>query len=148
MRNDLRYVRTDRSKNADIIIKETPAIKADPELIRRVFANLIANSLKYSKPDNAPVVTISSERQAEKVTFSIADNGIGIEARHAEKIFEPMQRLHDHDSEYDGVGIGLPLVKAIIESHGGAIWLDKDYAEGARFCFSVPTDEVDNRELP
>ena len=126
-----------------------PVIHAEPELLRRVFHNLIGNSLKYIHEEKTPDIEIAYEATKDNVILSVSDNGIGIEEAHAQRIFEPMQRLHKDGGKYSGVGIGLALVKSIIESHGGAIWLDTAYKNGSRFVFSLPkTEEVEPIKEP
>ena len=125
-------------KGADIQQCSAPIIDADPVLLKRVFHNLIANSLKYSHDDRQPKVIIQCDTNAKTATFSVTDNGIGIAPEYSERIFEPMERLHGKDSKYPGVGIGLSLVKSIIESHGGVCWLDVKYSQGTRICFTLP----------
>ena len=124
--------------HAVIDVKPLPYIYADPELMRRVFQNLIGNSIKYARDEVAPHIVIDAETRASEVEFSIADNGIGVAPEHADKIFEPMQRLHGKKSKYSGVGIGLALVKTIIEGHGGKVWLDASYRNGAQIKIILP----------
>ena len=116
---------------------DTP-VMADPKLLSRVFANLIGNSLKYARVDGPTRILVCAESDDGRALFSVSDNGIGIEAKYAQKIFEPMMRLHGSKSPYQGVGIGLSLVKTIVESHGGLIWLDTEFSQGTRFMFSLP----------
>lgn len=130
------------AQDAKISVNNNAKIKADPELMKRVFQNLIGNSLKYAQKDRTPDIIIDCETSNGLTMFSISDNGIGVDRDHAEKIFEPMQRLHGRNSEYPGVGIGLSLVKAIVESHGGKVWLDSEYENGARFCFTIPAADA------
>ncbi len=109
-------------------------IEADYELVKRVFANLISNSLKY-RNDEKVEITISQELEDEKTIYKIKDNGIGINKKYSEQIFEPLSRIYTEGKKYDGLGIGLALVKSIVEAHGGRIWLDTEYTKGACFCF-------------
>lgn len=125
------------ARAAKITVADLPPIHADPDLIKRVFQNLIENSLYYAREDTAPEIAITSTSNADETAFSFTDNGIGIDAVHADKIFEPMQRLHDRRSARGGAGIGLSLVKSIVESHGGRAWLDVNYGQGARICFTI-----------
>ena len=103
-----------------------------------MFSNLIGNSLKYARSDVPPRVKITSHAADGWIDFSISDNGIGIDPRYAEQIFKPMQRLHGPQSEFEGFGLGLSLVQAIIEGHGGSIRLDTEFEDGARFVFRLP----------
>ncbi|ASJ73107.1 sensor histidine kinase [Granulosicoccus antarcticus] len=115
---------------------ETPVL-ADPKLLARVINSLIDNSFKYHNPEELIHIVVSANRKDAKALFSVTDNGIGIDARFADIIFEPMARLHGEKSPYEGVGIGLSLAKTIVESHGGLIWLDSDVSSGACISFSL-----------
>jgi light-regulated signal transduction histidine kinase (bacteriophytochrome) len=99
--------------------------------------NLIGNSLKFRRPDVPPVIRVSAEREENEWRINVRDNGIGIEAEFADKVFVIFQRLHARDA-YEGTGIGLAIVKKIVEYHGGRIWLDLDVAEGTSIYFTLP----------
>lgn len=113
-----------------------PAVSGDPAQLAEVFQNLIANALKYRKPEEAPRIHISSQRGENEAIVSIADNGVGFDQKYAEEIFGMFKRLHG--SEIQGAGIGLALVKKIVERHGGRIWAESQSGEGARFTFTLP----------
>ena len=83
---------------------------------------------------------IESERQGEHWQFSCTDNGIGVEAEYAERIFVIFQRLHTKEA-YAGTGIGLAMCRKIVEYHGGRMWLDPEHSPGARFLFTLPVAE-------
>ncbi len=112
-------------------------VSADRELLGRALHNLIGNSIKYRRSDVIPHIQITTKRINNNIHFAIIDNGIGIEPQYAERIFLPFQRLHNSQSHFEGNGIGLSLVKSIIESHGGKVWLDKDHVGGTRFEFTL-----------
>jgi light-regulated signal transduction histidine kinase (bacteriophytochrome) len=102
--------------------------------------NLVGNAVKYRREDVPPVVRISAVRgdDDEVWTFTVSDNGIGIDAQYAERIFAVFQRLHLRD-RYGGTGIGLALCRRIVEFHGGRIWLDTvESSTGANFTFTLP----------
>lgn len=120
-------------KNAKVEITAMPAVFGDRELLTRVFENLLHNSLKYASENDPVHIQISASEEAEEVCVSFDDNGIGILESQAERIFSPLQRLHPDEELYPGIGIGLSLVKSIVESHGGSVWLDTAYQKGARF---------------
>lgn len=129
------------ASGGQVNVRAEGLVMADPELLRRALHNLLGNSLKYVASGTSPVVDVSATVNGELMEFVIADNGIGIDPRFAQRIFEPCQRLHRAESEYAGSGIGLSLVKAVVESHGGAIRLDPDHVGGARFLFGLDAAE-------
>jgi signal transduction histidine kinase len=125
-----------RRTHAAIEVGELPVVLAEASLLTAVFQNLISNALKF-RADEPPRVTITARRDGGFWLFSFADNGIGIEPGYAERIFVIFQRLHDK-ATYPGTGIGLAMVRKIIEYHGGRIWLDTTVTAGARFWFTLP----------
>ncbi len=110
--------------------------------LQRVFQNLISNAIKFKKPEEPPIIHISSNKDLynKEYVFSIKDNGIGIEEQYSERIFVIFQRLHTRDV-YKGTGIGLSIVKRIIERHGGRIWVESEYGKGSTFYFTIPIFE-------
>jgi signal transduction histidine kinase len=118
-----------------------PEVMGDPTLLTMLWQNLIGNALKFQVAGRAPVVRITVSAQPDGPwSLCVEDNGIGIAPEFAEKIFVIFQRLHGRDA-YPGTGIGLAICKRIAEYHGGDITLDTSYAEGARFCFTLPRTE-------
>jgi light-regulated signal transduction histidine kinase (bacteriophytochrome) len=117
-------------------VGELPVVLGEATLLTAVFQNLINNALKF-RGDEAPRVSVSVRRDGGDWLFSFSDNGIGIEPEYADRIFVIFQRLHDK-AAYPGTGIGLAMVKKIIEYHGGRIWLDTTVTTGARFWFTLP----------
>lgn len=115
----------------------TPIVKANQTQIYQLFQNLISNSVKYQPEGQYPEVTITWKEQGEFWQFCIADNGIGIEPRHQEKIFEIFTRLHRHQT-YAGTGVGLSICKKIVERYGGSIWMELGPKQGSQFYFQLP----------
>ncbi|GAB5560140.1 MAG: hypothetical protein SynsKO_17870 [Synoicihabitans sp.] len=115
-----------------------PEAKMDLARLTQVFQNLFGNALKYRAKDKTPRIEVSFQNGPRRCEVSVADNGIGIEARHAKKIFEVFQRLHTR-AEYPGSGIGLALCSRIIGRHGGQIWVETDTLSGSVFKFTLPT---------
>ncbi len=113
-----------------------PMVDAIEERLRQVILNIIANALKY-RADRRPEIHISAKRMGNDWAFSIQDNGIGIAMEDAEKIFGVFQRLHTA-REYEGSGIGLAVCRAIIERHGGRLWVESELGQGSTFFFSLP----------
>jgi len=105
--------------------------------LKSVFGNLIGNAVKYTKKNDPPVVSVTCKDQGKEYLFAIKDNGIGIEAKYAERIFVIFQRLHTRN-EYAGTGIGLSICKKIVELHGGKISVSSEPGEGSTFNFTIP----------
>ncbi|MBI3149362.1 MAG: PAS domain S-box protein [Betaproteobacteria bacterium] len=114
-----------------------PVVWGDATMLRQVLENLIGNAFKYSAPRPAPVVRISGARNGIEEIISVMDNGVGFDIAHAGNLFGMFQRLHP-EHEFGGTGVGLAIVKRLIEKHGGRIWADAEPGEGARFSFSLP----------
>jgi light-regulated signal transduction histidine kinase (bacteriophytochrome) len=123
--------------DGEITWSELPSVEGEEPLLTTLFVNLIGNSLKFRRPDVPPVVRISARRLDDEWQINVRDNGIGIEAEFADKVFVIFQRLHARDA-YEGTGIGLAIVKKIVEYHGGRIWLDLDVEEGTSINFTLP----------
>lgn len=114
-----------------------PTLRVDPGQLAMVLQNLIGNSLKYRDPHRVPRIHVSARRVERGIEFTIDDNGIGFEPRYAEKIFVIFQRLHTRE-DYPGTGIGLAIVKKVIERLGGSIRAEGRPGQGARFHFVLP----------
>jgi len=125
-------------RNVDLRVQtDLPTLVCDPVRIRQVFENLISNAVKYNQ-SQAPVIEIACAQDSENYTFSVHDNGPGIDPKYHEKIFRIFQRLVLHE-EYEGTGVGLTICKKIVEGHGGRIWVDSDgEGAGSTFSFSIP----------
>ncbi|WP_326561192.1 sensor histidine kinase [Micromonospora sp. NBC_01796] len=126
---------------------DLPVVLGEEPLLTNLLANLVSNSFKFRRPDVPPKVRISARRVDNEWEISCEDNGIGIEAEFVDKIFVIFQRLHSKDA-YPGTGIGLAIVKKIVEYHGGRIWVDLDAVEGTIIRFTLPvTVEAEPAEL-
>ncbi len=125
-----------RECHAEVTADELPVVMADEMELRHVFENLIGNAIKFHGPD-APRVHVSTKKNGSSWIFSVQDNGIGIEPEYFERIFVICQRLHKR-GEYAGNGIGLTIVKRIVERHGGRIWVESLPGRGCDFQFTLP----------
>lgn len=134
------------AKGATIQADELPALYVHRLPITQVFQNLIGNGLKYAKVNVAPQISIKAEKQEHSWLFSIQDNGIGIDKDYYDKIFVIFQRLHTRD-QYGGTGIGLSIVKKIIENFGGRIWVESELDQGSTFYFTLPHALVSESKL-
>jgi signal transduction histidine kinase len=124
---------------ADVQAVPLPRIEADPIQMRQLFQNLVGNALKFHRPDVSPEVRIRPVPADDdaNVAIEVADNGIGFDPKYAERIFVPFQRLHTR-GEYDGTGIGLAVVRRIVERHGGAVTVESEEGQGTTFVVTLP----------
>ena len=113
-----------------------PVVMADKTQISQVFQNLINNAIKFRSKDQ-PKINISVKKEDNQWIFAVQDNGIGINPKHSDRIFEVFKRLHKK-REYSGTGIGLAICKKIIERHGGHIWVESELGKGSIFYFTLP----------
>jgi len=121
---------------ADIkVTLDVPFVKGNKVRLVQVLQNLVGNALKF-KGERNPKVVIQCKEEAGHYRFSVRDNGIGISAEHAPKVFEVFKRLHT-GNRYPGTGIGLSVSKKIVENHSGKIWLESAPGRGSIFYFTI-----------
>ena len=134
--------------NLDVAIEEShavvthdrlPTVLGDESQLIQLFQNLLGNAIKF-RSDAPPMIHVGVEQTKDGWEFSVHDNGIGIDMKYAERIFAVFQRLHARE-EYPGTGIGLAVVKKIVERHGGRIWVESEPANGSMFYFTLPEGE-------
>ncbi|HVL05809.1 MAG TPA: ATP-binding protein [Acidimicrobiales bacterium] len=125
------------SASAIIDVDTLPVVHGDPSELGRVFANLIANAIKFRAAGVLPVVRVHAERGDGEWRFVVSDNGVGIAPQHRERVFRLFQRLHRRE-QYEGTGMGLSICRKIVERGGGRIWVEDGPDGGAAFCFTVP----------
>jgi signal transduction histidine kinase len=121
---------------ASISYEALPTAYGDRLQLQQLIQNLVANALKYGKPETAPVVRIFAEQSDYECKVSVMDNGRGIAAEYHERIFQPLKRLHGH--EISGTGMGLAVCRKIVERHGGKIWVNSVIGQGSTFSFTLP----------
>jgi PAS domain S-box-containing protein len=128
-----------RETAAQVEIGELPVVRIDPTQLTQLFQNLIGNALKFCS-QAAPLVQLDALREEDSWHFRVRDNGIGLDAQYAERIFVIFQRLHTRQ-QYTGTGIGLAICKKIVERAGGRIWVESTVGQGATFHFTLPVVE-------
>ena len=125
---------------AQVTHDSLPTVLADEMQLTQLFQNLVGNAIKYQSP-GVPRVHISATMNPDKKwTFSVKDNGLGIDPQYFERIFGMFQRLHKRE-EFAGTGIGLAICKKIVERHGGSISVESELGRGSTFHFALPGNE-------
>jgi PAS domain S-box-containing protein len=123
--------------NAEIRIAPLPPVMGDATALRQALHNLVENALKYSGMRPQPLVQIDAESRDGEIVFSVRDNGIGFDMAYADRLFGIFQRMH-RNADVPGTGVGLAIVKRIIERHGGRIWAESAPERGSTFYFTLP----------
>jgi signal transduction histidine kinase len=123
--------------DAELTWSPLPVVRGEEPLLSTLMANLVGNSLKFRRPDRSPRVRVTSRQVGDEWEIACEDNGIGIDPAFSDKVFVIFQRLHARD-DYPGTGIGLAVAKKIVEYHGGQIWIDEGYTDGAAIRFTLP----------
>jgi PAS domain S-box-containing protein len=133
---DLRALEPERQ--VQITVGQLPAAKGDAAMLRRVWMNVIANALKFTRPRKlAAHVEIGGHSEQGQATFYVRDNGVGFDMKYEHKLFNVFQRLH-RSAEFDGTGVGLAIVQRVIQRHGGRVWAEGRVNQGATFHFTLP----------
>jgi signal transduction histidine kinase len=128
------------NRHVQLQMKDLPPAHCDESMIRQVFANLLSNAIKYTKPKEVAIIEVGGIREENENIYHVKDNGVGFNMENADKLFNIFQRLHSQE-EFEGTGIGLVIVKRIVEKHGGRVWAEGRPKEGAKFCFTLPVKE-------
>ena len=132
-----------RESGAKISQDLLPLVYGNPIRFHRLMQNLIGNALKYVAEDVSPQIHVTANRDGAFWRFSVSDNGIGIEPRHYERIFEPFKRLHGKD-RFQGNGLGLAICRKIVEGFGGEMSVSSNQGRGSTFSFTVRIDREEN----
>ncbi len=113
-----------------------PIIYANKHELKRVFQNLISNSIKYKRKDVAPNISVSAKKKGGKWLFALRDNGMGISQKDIPRAFQLFRQLHSNEL-YEGMGLGLSITRRVVELHGGKIWLESEVGQGTTFYFTL-----------
>ncbi len=133
---------------AKVTFDHLPVVRAVRSQLQMVFHALLLNALMYHEEGASPIVHIACEDKGSEWLFSVEDNGIGIDEKSLEKIFQPLRRAVRED-EYEGLGMGLALAKRIVKRHGGELSLKTELGKGSVFSFTLPKDvNVEIEEKP
>jgi signal transduction histidine kinase len=125
------------STDSMVNISGLPEVHADADSMKLLLTHLVDNALKFQQKDKRPYVEILAIKENQNIQFCVKDNGIGVDPRYHETIFEPFKRLNRAD-EFPGTGIGLSICKKIIAAHGGKIWIESKEGLGSNFFFTLP----------
>jgi light-regulated signal transduction histidine kinase (bacteriophytochrome) len=122
-------------ENIEFIIGETPSIEGDSVMITQVFTNLLNNAVKYSSKSTPSKVKVEGMVRTNEIVYSVSDNGVGIDVNYYNRVFELFKRM-DNALEFEGTGVGLAIVKRIVEKHKARIWFESKLGFGTVFYIS------------
>ncbi len=125
-----------KESGSDLIVKELPPVTGDTPQVNQVFSNLVENALKYKDPEKPGKITVTGVSNGREVVYCIEDNGIGVAPEFQRKVFEIFHRLDPSNSTGDG--LGLTIVRKIMDRHKGKVWLESTPGQGSRFYVEFP----------
>ncbi|MNQ78143.1 Phytochrome-like protein cph1 [compost metagenome] len=121
-----------KADKTELVLGQLPNLKGDRTMIAQVFTNLVGNAVKYSSTVDKPRIEILGHVDGEETIYAIKDNGIGIDNRYYDRVFELFKRM-DNVKEIEGTGVGLAIVKRVVERHNGRVWFDSKINAGSTF---------------
>jgi light-regulated signal transduction histidine kinase (bacteriophytochrome) len=127
----------DARQRIDFRLGRLPAVVGDATGLYQIWVNLLANAIKFSEKQERAVIEVQAEAQGGEIVYSVRDNGAGFEMEYAHKLFGVFQRLHS-TREFEGTGVGLAIVKRLVERQGGRVWAEGQPDQGAVFYFALP----------
>ncbi|KAA9346694.1 ATP-binding protein [Larkinella humicola] len=140
IRDEILITEKNKNRNVQIEFGAMPSIYGDPTMVNQVFTNLISNAAKYTQRVPEAVVWVEGRETSDEVTYTVKDNGIGFDMKHAAKMFDLFKRL-ENAASFDGTGVGLAIVKRIINRHRGKIWFHSEPNRETRFSVSFPKEQ-------
>ena len=124
-------------RDIEFVVADFPTWQVDPGLLQQVFVNLISNAIKFTRDRAKARIEIGYRMNGTTLVCFVKDNGVGFNMKYMNKLFGVFQRLHSAD-QFEGTGVGLSIVRRIVERHGGTVWVDGAQDQGATFYFSLP----------
>ena len=125
-----------QESSARVTADPLPTVLGQQTDLTLLVQNLVNNAIRYCEPERTPEIHVAADRQENYWLLRVRDNGIGIEEKYLDRIFELGERLHSR-SKYPGTGFGLAICSKIVRTHGGRIWADSEVGKGSTFCFTV-----------
>jgi light-regulated signal transduction histidine kinase (bacteriophytochrome) len=138
--DEVRRLDTGRTGTLTIQIDPLPPAHGDRTLLQQVMSNLLQNAAKFTRERADARVEVGSRPDGNQTVYFVKDNGAGFDARYADKLFGVFQRLHTTE-QFDGTGVGLAIVKRIVQRHGGRVWAEGAVGQGATFFFTLPDED-------
>jgi light-regulated signal transduction histidine kinase (bacteriophytochrome) len=121
----------------DFTLAELPEVVGDASMLRQVWVNLLSNALKFCRPGDRARIAVDGSATDGEVVYTVRDEGVGFDMKYAHKLFGVFQRLHSL-REFPGTGVGLALVRRVVERHGGRVWAEGTVGSGSAFHFALP----------
>lgn len=118
-------------------LKLLPEGRGDPLLIEEVIQNLVSNAIKFTRPKNTANIMINGWSETAENVYCVRDNGVGFDMKWVDRVFNILERLHPAE-KFEGCGVGLAIVKRIIQKHNGRVWAESELNEGSAFYFTLP----------
>ncbi|HEX7138021.1 MAG TPA: ATP-binding protein [Vicinamibacterales bacterium] len=136
-----RHAFADASRGAgdrqiEFVVHDLPPVSGDAAMLCQVFANLFSNAVKFTAPRSIARIEVAAETAGAETVYSVKDNGVGFDARFADKLFGVFQRLHA-SHEFEGTGVGLAIVQRVVQRHGGRVWAESVLDSGSTFYFTL-----------
>lgn len=142
-----RELRSAPSRRIEVTAEALPAVLADPQLLRQALANVIANAVKFTRPREVARIDVTAQRGEGMVEIAVRDNGVGFDRDYGHKLFRVFERLH-YPEEFEGTGVGLAIVKRIVERHGGSVTAESELGQGTVIRLTLPLAREDEWSGP